>query len=90
MSRNNDSRKDCKWFCDTMQLERVGSSNMFVYNGNIWCYAMANKDKSVRQLYEKAAGVYVNSKFIPRSQLDVGSITRISMKHGAARNAVYA
>lgn len=89
MNRNNESRKDCKWFCDTMGMERIGTSNMFRHNNKIWCYTNGNTNNTVRQLYDTADGVYVDGCFIDRERMKVGEITRISPKMGIARNARY-
>ncbi len=89
MNRNNESRNDCSWFCAVMGKERVGKSNMFKHEGKIWCYTNGSADKTLRQLYDQADGVYVDGRFIKREAMKIGGITRISAKMGVARNASY-
>jgi hypothetical protein len=88
-SRNNESRKDCTWFCNVMGMERIGTSNMFKYQGKVWCYTNGTKNNTIRQLYDQADGAYVGGRFVSRKDMTVGEITRISAKMGVARNAKY-
>lgn len=88
-SRNNDSRKDCKWFCEAMDLEQIGNSNMFRYGTKIWCYSIPNESKTIRQFYDIANGIYVDGNFVERRDLKIGAVTRVSPNLGKARNAAY-
>lgn len=83
VSANNRSRVSFLEFCKINGFTRIGANNAFEFNGKIYGYScVSGDDPECRQFGENYDGLVCEFKskelkWYDRSQLNVGSVTRI-------------
>ena len=91
MSKNNESRNLFNHFVKETGMYRVDNRNVFLRCGKKWVFSLSNTNKTVRQFYEDCVGIYIHeeNRYIPKTLLKLGGITRISPTGIKAYNASY-
>ena len=86
---NNEARRQFKSFIATWGLRAPDNRNVFEDDGKLWAYVADDSAKTFRQFYDDCQGVYFRDSFVPREQLKIGAVSRISPTGLVARNVSF-